>query len=60
MPVLLILLDDPVFLGPVPQRGELSRRRFVRCLKMLPMVRENLRKRHSISARAIRIGATLE
>src|SRR6266699_1189535 len=37
MPVLVTLLDDPVFLSPVPQRGELSRPRFVRCLKMRPM-----------------------
>ena len=60
MPVLATLLDDPVFLGPVPQRGELSRPRFVRCLKMRLMVRQNLPKRHSISARASWIGSAFQ
>src|SRR4051812_31056060 len=54
---LLTLLDHPVFLGPVPQRGELSWERFVRCPKMRPMVRQDLPKRHAVFARASWIGA---
>jgi hypothetical protein len=56
----LTVLDDPVFLGPVSQRGELGWRRFVRCLKMRVMVRQNLPKCHSIAASASWIGAALE
>src|SRR5438552_13248531 len=33
------LLDDPVFLGPVPKRGELCWRLFVRSSEMRPVVR---------------------
>src|SRR5215472_5221899 len=36
--VLLILCHDPALLGPFPQRGELSRHRLVRCLKMRAMI----------------------
>ena len=32
--MLLRLLNDPVFLGPVPKRGELCRRLFVRSSEM--------------------------
>src|SRR6516165_3348786 len=34
---LVTLLEDLVFFTPVLHRGELSRRRFVRCVKMRPM-----------------------
>jgi hypothetical protein len=36
-PDLLGLLDDPVFLGPVPKRCELRRRLFVRSSEMRPV-----------------------
>ena len=36
-PDLLRWLDDPVFLGPVPKRGELCRQLFVRSSEMRPV-----------------------
>jgi hypothetical protein len=56
---LLRLLDDSVFLGPVPKRGELDRRRFVRSLEMRAVLYQHFSKRHSVSPCAIRIGAAL-
>src|SRR5437763_5735756 len=54
---LLTWLNPPVFLDPVPQRGELSWSGFVCCLKMRPVIRQYLPKRHSLCAQAIWIGA---
>ena len=45
---LLDVLDDPVLLGPVPQRDEFSWNRFVCVLKVRPMIRQDLTERHSI------------
>jgi hypothetical protein len=57
---LLRLLDDPVFLSPVPKRGELGRRRFVRSLEMRAVIPQHLSESHSVRPGAIRIGAALE
>ena len=57
---LLRLLDDPVFLGPVPKRGELCRRRFVRLLEMRTVFHQHLSKCHSVSRGATRICAAFE
>ena len=57
---LLDVLDDPVLLGPIPQRDEFSWNQFVCVLKVRPMIRQDLTERHSIRARAIWIGAASE
>src|SRR5947199_4922982 len=57
---LLRLLDDPVFLGPVPKRSEFDRRWFVRSLEMRPVLHQHLSKCHPVRPSAIRISAVLE
>jgi hypothetical protein len=60
MPELLNLLDDPVLFSPVPKRDELGWRRFMRSLKIRPVVHQHFSKRHSVSPGTIRISAALE
>ena len=59
---LLNLLDDPVLLGPVPQRDEFRWKRFVCLLKMRPMIRQILPKvipssPHDLDRRRVQVKA---
>src|SRR5207245_6152524 len=56
---LLGLVDDPVFLGPVPKLREL-RRRCTALRELFPMLNQHFREIHSIGGDAVRIRAAFE
>ena len=57
--VSLRLVEDAMRLGPVPKCLELWRRSLPG-RKVLPMLHQHLRERHSVSSGTVRIGAALE